>query len=680
MTRRLPLLLIALCAILFASASPVPGAKADWTKLYSIEVDLTNQIVTVYRSSDMTIVRQMICSTGTGTKTPVGSFALEQTRPEDRTPWYYIGNYNCYVKYPTRIRGPILFHSLPYMSPDMRTLDREAVGQLGTRASHGCIRLRWQDAKWIAKNCTDGTPVRIYEGALPDNDLRRILLLEGYSAASGLTHAQFTELMSSGRNLAVMARGGRGVDVTELQRQLIRLGFYSEARPSGVYDSATIVAVMRFQSAARLAATGAVTRSLYERIQSEDKIHGDYAVLTPGCSGPSVEKYQRIMKALGFYRGEIDGVYNDALAGATMDLCQCMELSTTDEASPRLRRIASNLLRHLNRRFGKGQFSMVMFREPTTLAVCTGLKNLFSGATYDSEPLAIVPVGASVHLIERGDEWSHVRFGQYTGYLPSESLDFSNSTRLIARWGRTADAIGQADMDAENLGDGVLALQVRLRELGFYNEECTPVYTAETARAVMAYQVAAGLEPDGRASLSVQERLFGSDAVTGIRVALSEGAGGPAVAALQRALRALQYYDGACDGFYDAQVGEAVRRFARLNGMPESAEATPEAQAAIYRQYRACEEEYGSGNYRLTPQEVETRVARIKSRTFLYSRQSTRSEAVATLPRHAEALVLEEGPQWCRLSYEGCVGYARTRYLELVSQETEVAAFTKIAD
>lgn len=680
MTRRLPLLVFMLFTILLASASPVPGAKADWTKLYSIDVDLTNQIVTVYRSSDMTIVRQMICSTGTGTRTPVGSFALEQTRPEDRTPWYYIGNYNCYVKYPTRIRGPILFHSLPYVSRDMRTIDREAVSQLGTRASHGCIRLRWQDAKWIAKNCTDGTPVRIYEGALPDNDLRGILLLEGYSAASGLTYRQFTELMSSGRNLAVMARGGRGIDVTELQLQLTRLGFYSEARPSGIYDSATIVAVMRFQSAAHMSVTGTVTQSLFERVQSEEQIHGDYAALTPGCSGPSVEKYQRVMKALGFYQGEIDSVYNDALAGATINFCQCMGLSTTDESSPRMRRIACSLLRHLNRRFGKGQFSMVMFREPTTLAVCTGLKNLFSEATYDSEPLAIVPIGSSVQLIERGDEWSHVRFGQYVGYLPSKSLDFSNSTRLIARWGRTADAIGQADMDTESLGDGVLALQVRLRELGFYDEACTPVYTAETAKAVMAYQVAAGLEPNGMASLSVQERMFGSDAVTGMQVALSEGSGGAAVAVLQRTLRALQYYDGACDGYFDAQVGEAIRRFARLNGMPESAEATEEVQAAIFRQYRACEEQYGGGNYRLTPQVVEIRVARIKSRTFLYGDQTTRGEAEAVLPRHAEALVLEEGPQWCKLSYEGRTGYARTRYLELVSQENEVAAFTKIAD
>ena len=45
---------------------------------YAIEVDVTNQIVTVYRAEDMGdsgIVRQMICSTGVNECTPVGRFS-----------------------------------------------------------------------------------------------------------------------------------------------------------------------------------------------------------------------------------------------------------------------------------------------------------------------------------------------------------------------------------------------------------------------------------------------------------------------------------------------------------------------------------------------------------------------------------------------------------------------------
>ena len=40
----------------------------------------------------------------------------------------------------------------------------QAVEELGTRASHGCVRLRWEDARWIATHCPDGTTVKLFIG------------------------------------------------------------------------------------------------------------------------------------------------------------------------------------------------------------------------------------------------------------------------------------------------------------------------------------------------------------------------------------------------------------------------------------------------------------------------------------------------------------------------------------
>ena len=163
------------------------GYAAAEEILYTVEVDLTNQITTVYlvegrENSD--IVRQMICSTGTGGEdaTPLGEFEMKQHYPEERGEWYWIQKYQVYVQYPTRFNGPILFHSIPCAEKDISTIDLQAQSELGEPTSHGCVRLRSEDAKWIAENCPDGTIVRVYEGDSRDEELRAQLLRRTYDA------------------------------------------------------------------------------------------------------------------------------------------------------------------------------------------------------------------------------------------------------------------------------------------------------------------------------------------------------------------------------------------------------------------------------------------------------------------------------------------------------------------
>lgn len=185
-------LLIALLSGCALAASP-----------YAIEVDITNQIVTVYRAEDMSeggIVRQMICSTGENECTPVGRFTLNQRNSAERTKWYAIPTYDCYVQYVTRIIGGYLFHSLPYAEEDEATLDAEAAALLGTPASHGCIRLRPEDAEWIARNCPNGTPCHIYHSWEVDEGLRGLLLLHSY--AEGGEWASYADFAQGAGGLA----------------------------------------------------------------------------------------------------------------------------------------------------------------------------------------------------------------------------------------------------------------------------------------------------------------------------------------------------------------------------------------------------------------------------------------------------------------------------------------------
>lgn len=264
-SRRGIVAVLLLCAAL--CLSPSLAARAVDAGEYRIEVDLSNQITTVYRSDDGSVARQMICSTGADDATPHGTFRLQTSRASDRQAWYFIGKYQCFVKYPTRIQGPILFHSLPYADQDMATVDLSALKKLGSTASHGCVRLRWEDAQWIAEHCPDGTVTRIYSGEDEHEALRALLLAGSYVSEDGESYEAFVSPTPKVASDA-LALGETNERVKALQRKLARLGYFS-AEPNGLYGRATVVAVMRFQTANGMEPTGIVTTALERRIMAE---------------------------------------------------------------------------------------------------------------------------------------------------------------------------------------------------------------------------------------------------------------------------------------------------------------------------------------------------------------------------------------------------------------------------
>ena len=131
---------------------------------YKIYVDISDQTIYVFRWDGEAYSipeRKMICSTGKkATPTPLGTYqAYGQLDLEDDE-WWWFKTYKCYAKYAYGIVGGILFHSVTY------TRDKKPLGDeknLGRKASHGCIRLTVDDAKWIYDNCPYGTTVVIQE-------------------------------------------------------------------------------------------------------------------------------------------------------------------------------------------------------------------------------------------------------------------------------------------------------------------------------------------------------------------------------------------------------------------------------------------------------------------------------------------------------------------------------------
>ena len=131
-------------------------------KPYVLKVSVDDQRVYAYapdRDGEYTdLVRTMKCSTGRkGSPTPMGTFT--DTCPGAR--WHYFKKFNCWAQYAFYIQGDIMFHSVLYNQKGGK-VTQSSVNHLGSRASHGCVRLSVEDAKWIWSNCPVNTKVIVY--------------------------------------------------------------------------------------------------------------------------------------------------------------------------------------------------------------------------------------------------------------------------------------------------------------------------------------------------------------------------------------------------------------------------------------------------------------------------------------------------------------------------------------
>lgn len=158
--------LMGVCVILFMIHLFFNGenkVNAATTYPYLIKVNKQQNVITIYekdKDGKYTVpVKALLCSVGNAT--PIGTF---------KTPVKYrwrLLDGNVWGQYSTRIVGSILFHSVWYYDKSPSTLSIKQFNKLGTTASHGCVRVSVEDAKWIYDNCPVGTTVVIYNGKSP---------------------------------------------------------------------------------------------------------------------------------------------------------------------------------------------------------------------------------------------------------------------------------------------------------------------------------------------------------------------------------------------------------------------------------------------------------------------------------------------------------------------------------
>lgn len=121
---------------------------------FRIEVKLSEQKVFVFHKDN--IIKEMICSAGTEEKpTPRGEF-----KTTEKGNYFWSDKYNVGAYYWVRFYNEYLFHSVPF--DENNKMIEEEYEKLGTPASHGCIRLKPEEAKWLYDMLPPGVKVVIY--------------------------------------------------------------------------------------------------------------------------------------------------------------------------------------------------------------------------------------------------------------------------------------------------------------------------------------------------------------------------------------------------------------------------------------------------------------------------------------------------------------------------------------
>jgi len=129
---------------------------------YRLYLNVPQQVLTAYAMDEegeyTRIVRRMLCTTGkSGSSTPTGTYAMDAKEQFGK-----FSNFdNEYARYWTQVVRGIYMHSIMFRSRDVASLKESPYNALGKRASHGCIRLYVEDAKWIYYHCPQGTLITI---------------------------------------------------------------------------------------------------------------------------------------------------------------------------------------------------------------------------------------------------------------------------------------------------------------------------------------------------------------------------------------------------------------------------------------------------------------------------------------------------------------------------------------
>ena len=433
--------------VLLIGAMP---ALAEYNKPYYIDVDLTNQIVTIYNTSDGSIARQMLCSSGAeGHETIQGVYYLPATdRSDERAEWYSFYGLGVYAKWATRIEGPYLFHSIPCNAKRVEAVVPRYVREFGMPASHGCVRLQVEDAEFIAKNCLKGTRVNIYESGELQEDLRQLLYISSYTGENGMTYQEFLGISEND-----LGRGSSGTEVLDLQYRLSDLGYF-DGEMNSAYDNATIAAVKNLQKDLGVADTGIASDSLLQVIYSDEApVSAGLTTIGEGKSGPAVKKLQSALASMGLYSGELDSIMDLEVTEAVKKFQSACNYPCDGVVTAEIQHAVYYQLNKLEEVFGPDAIPDVeLVTEEILRAKLDASANIIIRSQPDTESdrLGKIEIGETMTVLGVDGKWANIAYNGVIGYIykkylaeaPKEYnyiLQYTGADGSVYRIGHTMD-------------------------------------------------------------------------------------------------------------------------------------------------------------------------------------------------------------------------------------------------
>lgn len=444
-------------------------AFAEEEMPYYIRVDCYNNIVTVYSTKDDSVVRQMICSTGRDTSpTPLGEFVMpKQHKSEERGEWYTFEH--DYGKYGSRIWGNFLFHSILYSAKSDDALEWNTYYSLGQCASHGCVRLYVEDAKWIAENCFAGTKVTIFKDSERHDYLKQLLTVNTFSVDNG----SYQDFSSMAEREGELGYDSRGEEVTALENRLRELGLFA-GEANDFYGADTVRCVKALQKALGRRENGVADEELRKILFSADAPTSLIAELSLGAQSEAVRMLQTVLKALGFYEGDETGIYDENTENAVRLCQQAWGYEANGRASAELQQNLLGTLYELDQMSGDLGFTVDYISSLQESAVVTSQKrlNLRADKSTSSAILDVVAPGTQVQVLDHGTEWTRISNGKATGYVYTCYLIFSEeeTSRPSYRQALSEDEAVRVDwsriptlLEAVNADYGKVSTKERLR-------------------------------------------------------------------------------------------------------------------------------------------------------------------------------------------------------------------------
>ncbi len=271
--------------------------------------------------------------------------------------------------------------------------------------------------------------------------------------------------------------------VPEIQNVLMDMGYMEVDRTSDYFSRTTKLAVERFQAINGLEVTGYIDEELLNLLTSPD---AKPFVMSIGIEGDDVADVQSRLSELGFYKGELTGIYDEMTQEAVLKFQESNSIEATGNAGS----------------------------DTVEALYSSDIEGAYEDIEGDEELIAHQNILVTLGYL---DEVS----GENDSVMKQAVMKFQNRHGLIADGtlgSKTIAVLTSEEAQPYHIAMGVTSdevkeVQQKLIELGYLDTSATGYFGVSTDAAVREFQEANNLEPDGKVGEMTLAALNSSSAI-----------------------------------------------------------------------------------------------------------------------------------------------------------------------